>query len=58
MMARIKEVHECVTAAVTTAPPAGGTSSDAATCTGGHVFLNKQRAIITPAQDTDDGTLT
>jgi hypothetical protein len=52
MMAYVEEVHECVTAAVTAAP------SDAATCTSVHVFLNEQRAIVTLAQDTNDGALT
>jgi hypothetical protein len=57
MMAGVEEVHECITAAVTTTPPASATPFDDATCTGGHVFLNEQRAIITPAQDTDGGAL-
>jgi hypothetical protein len=58
MMAFVEEVHECATAVVTAAPLVVAMSSDATECTCGHVFLNKQRAIITHVQATDDGALT
>jgi hypothetical protein len=41
MMACVEEVQKCTTAVVTVAPLAVAMSSDAATRTGSHVFLNE-----------------
>ncbi|KAM0916826.1 hypothetical protein ACQ4PT_009866 [Festuca glaucescens] len=56
MMACVQEVVEGDARPLVTVQPSTPTSGDSGACTGGHVFLNEERAVITPSSDENHGS--